>query len=154
MKVRAATPADAQEISAFLKELTAIGKRTRPDSAEFVRDNYIQHSDNIRCSVVEDEDGSLLGLQALKRASKDNPYDVTPGWGIIGTHVRPSAARRGVGKALFAATKQAAQDAGLEKIDATIGANNPEGLAYYESIGFKTYKTTQSSVSKCFHTQI
>ncbi|AEV37900.1 GCN5-related N-acetyltransferase [Pseudovibrio sp. FO-BEG1] len=149
MKVREAVLADAAEVSGFLQELAALGKRSLPSDEEYVRSNYISHADRIRCSVVEDEDGSLLGLQILKRASEGNPYGVTPGWGIIGTHVRPSAARRGVGRVLFASTLEAAQGAGLGKIDATIGASNPEGLGYYEAIGFRTYKTSETSISKC-----
>lgn len=149
MKVREAVLGDAEEISGFLQELAALGKRSLPSDAAYVGSHYIAHADNIRCSVVEDVDGTLLGLQILKRASEGNAYGVTPGWGIIGTHVCPSAGRRGVGRALFAATLEAAQRARLERIDATIGAANPEGLGYYEAIGFRTYKTSVNSVSKC-----
>ncbi|KZL26753.1 GNAT family N-acetyltransferase [Pseudovibrio sp. WM33] len=150
MKVRDAVLVDVEEISSFLQELAALGKRSLPSDETYVISQYIAHADNIRCSVVEDVDGTLLGLQVLKRASEGNTYGVTPGWGMIGTHVRPSAGRRGVGRALFAATLDAARQAGLEKIDATIGASNPEGLGYYEAVGFRTYKTNESSVSKCF----
>lgn len=149
MKTRPAVMSDADEISAFLQDLARLGKRTLPSDAEFVQTTYIDHPDNIRCTVAQDTDGRLLGLQILKRASEGNAYGVTPGWGIIGTHVRPDAARRGVGKALFAATHDAAIKAGLQKIDATIGANNPEGLAYYEAIGFRTYDTLEDRVRKC-----
>ncbi len=150
MKVREAVVADAEEISIFLQELAALGKRNLPSDETYVRSHYIVHADNIRCSVVEDVDGTLLGLQILKRASAGNDYGVIPGWGIIGTHVRPGAGRRGVGRALFTATLDAARKAGLEKIDATIGSSNLEGLGYYEAIGFRTYKTNEGSVSKCF----
>ncbi|KZL21892.1 Acetyltransferase (GNAT) family protein [Pseudovibrio axinellae] len=150
MKVRNAVLADAAQISGFLQELAALGKRSRPSDEGFVCSNYIEHEDNIQCAVVEDADGSLLGLQVLKKACEHNAYDVTPGWGIIGTHVRASAGRRGVGRALFASTLVAAKRAGLQKIDATIGASNPEGLGYYEAVGFRSYKTTETSVSKCF----
>lgn len=149
MKTREAVLDDAAEISGFLQELVALGKRRLPSDEAFVRSQYISHPDNIQCTVVEDEDGTILGLQILKRASAGNIYDLPVGWGIIGTHVRPSAARRGVGRMLFAATLDAAKGAGLEKIDATIGASNPEGLGYYESVGFRTYKTGEDAVSKC-----
>ncbi|KZL19687.1 GNAT family N-acetyltransferase [Pseudovibrio sp. Ad37] len=149
MKVRDAVLADAEEISVFLQELAALGKRSLPSDEAYVISHYIAHADKVRCSVVEDVDGTLLGLQILKRASEGNTYGVTAGWGIIGTHVRPSAGRRGVGRALFAETFDAARQAGLEKIDATIGASNPEGLGYYEAVGFRTYKTNEGSVSKC-----
>ncbi|MCV3271118.1 GNAT family N-acetyltransferase [Roseobacter sinensis] len=150
MKVRQAVADDAAEISAFLEELKALGKRTRPHDAAFVRDHYINGRDGIRCSVAVDDSGEILGLQILSRATETNPWGVTPGWGIIGTHVKASAARRGVGRALFAVTRKAAADAGLKKIDASIGADNVEGLAYYDAIGFRTYRTPDGKICKCF----
>ena len=150
MKVREAEMSDALEISIILEQLVSLGKRSLPSDAEFVRTHYIEHPDNIQCTVVEDEDGSLLGLQILKVASEGNAYRVDVGWGIIGTHVSPDAVRRGVGKALFAVTRKAASDFGLSNIDATIGATNVEGLSYYEAIGFETYKTLDGRVCKCF----
>ncbi len=150
MKTRQATIDDAADISAFLKELVDLGKRTRPWEEAFVRDHYIANPDGIRCSVAVDDDGMILGMQALSRATEGNAYGVTPGWGIIGTHVKPSAARRGVGKALFAATIKAAMDAGIRSIDASIGAANAEGLAYYEAMGFHTYRTPDRKICKLF----
>ncbi|MBF9048624.1 GNAT family N-acetyltransferase [Roseobacter sp. HKCCD9010] len=134
MIVRDGTIEDVEQISAFLQQLTASGKRTRPDDEAFVRANYIEDADKICCAVAE-EDGVVLGFQSLKRARAGNEWGVEPGWGIIGTHIRPSAARR---------------DAGLAHIDATIGATNPEALSYYEAMGFQTYRTPEGSVCKRF----
>jgi|TARA_B110000908_G_scaffold55223_1_gene67296 ribosomal protein S18 acetylase RimI-like enzyme len=150
MHTRQANIADAAEISAFMQELTALGKRTMPSDEDYVRTHYITHPDNIQCTVAVDEGGSVLGLQILKIASQENVYGVTQGWGIIGTHVAPNAAPRGVGKTLFAATLEAAINTGLQKIDATIGAINIDGLAYYEAIGFQTYNTPNGKVCKCY----
>lgn len=149
MQVRQAREGDAPQISQFLQELTDIGQRTLPSDTEFVRNHYIAHPDTIQCAVAEDEDGTLLGLQILKLAREGNPYGVAVGWGIIGTHVRPLAARRGVGKALFASTRTAASQAELQNIDATIGSGNAGGLAYYDAIGFRTYRTPEGKVCKC-----
>lgn len=148
MKIRQAVIEDAPEISLFLQELVALGKRTSPADADFVSRFYITHSDNVRCNVAEDDDGSILGFQILTMACQDNVYDVAVGWGIIGTHIRPSAARRGVGKALFAASIKAAKEAGIDTIDASIAADNIEGLAYYEAIGFRAYREYNGSICK------
>lgn len=150
MIVRNAVLADAEQMSGLLKELTAAGKRRRksPNSEAFVRQNYIENDAKIRCSVA-DEDGVILGFQSLQRAEAGNTWGVEPGWGFIGTHVRPSAARRGVGRALFAASLKAAKDASLSKVEATIANNNPEALAYYEAMGFRTYRTPEGLVCKC-----
>ena len=149
MIMRDGTVEDAEQMSAFLRELTAAGKRTSPDDIAHVRSYYIEDADKIRCTVAE-EDGSILGFQSLKNARAGNQWGVEPGWGIVGTHIRPSAARRGVGRALFDVTRKAAQDAGLLHIDASIGANNSEGLAYYEAMGFRTYRTPKNLICKRF----
>ncbi len=149
MIIRDAVLGDVPQMSAFLKELTASGKRKSPDDETFVRANYIEDPGKIRCSVVE-EDGIVLGFQSLKRAEAGNPWGVEPGWGIIGTHIRPSAARRGVGRALFDVSRKAAKDAAIERIDASIAADNPEALAYYEAMGFRTYRTPDGLICKSF----
>ncbi|MNX63079.1 Acetyltransferase (GNAT) family protein [compost metagenome] len=113
-------------------------------------ENYIQHTDRIECSVAEDDDGRIMGFQSLRYARADNPYGVAEGWGIIGTHVSPQAARRGVGSALFAATRRAAEARGLKNIDASIGADNMLGQGYYDAMGFTTYRQPEGLVCKVY----
>ncbi len=147
MITRDATADDVPQMSAFLMRLTEMGKRTRPSDEKFVLDHYINGAEKIQCALAED-DGMVLGFQWLGFAIEGNEFGVEPGWGIIGTHVNPNAARRGVGKALFTKTLAAAKAAGLQKIDATIGADNAEGLGYYEAMGFRTYRTPAGKVCK------
>ena len=144
---REALPEDAPAMSVILTRILSGWNSTRPGSPDHVLAHYIAHPDRIRCSVAED-DGQLLGFQSLKAARPGNPYDLPEGWGIIGTYVSTAAARRGVGKALFAETLAAAREAGLDQIDATIGKSNALGLAYYEAIGFRTYRTTDTAICK------
>jgi ribosomal protein S18 acetylase RimI-like enzyme len=49
---------------------------------------------------------------------------------------------------LFAASRQAAQAAGLTMIDATIGETNTAALAYYEAMGFCSYRTFEGCICK------
>lgn len=139
---------DAEEMSAVFQQLAALEKRDLPSDVEFVRSMYIAHADNIQCTVSQDDDGSILGIQILKRAVKDNIYGVDAGWGIIGTHVRADAGGRGVAKGLFAATVAAAKQAGVQHIDASIPAQNLDGQAFYDAIGFRTYRTPEGKVCK------
>lgn len=62
------------------------------------------------------------------------------GWGIIGTHIHPGAARSGIGRRLFAVTLAAAKADGLKHVDASIGADNAPALSYYSAIGFVPYR--------------
>lgn len=120
----------------------------RPTDPDHVRRAYLHHPDRIACHVVLDDQGRVLGFQSLRLARDRNDLGVTPGWGIIGTHVGPFAIRQGVGAALFEATLQAAEVAGLRDIDASIGADNSEGLAYYQAMGFRDYRGGNGRICK------
>ena len=120
----------------------------RPRSPAHVLSNYIAHPERIRCSVAQAEDGALLGFQSLKRATPGNPYGLPRGWGIIGTYVSEAAGRRGVGKALWAASLQAARTDGIEQIEAAIGADNHAAQQYYAALGFERYETRPGVVCK------
>ncbi|OOY26096.1 GNAT family N-acetyltransferase [Thioclava sediminum] len=150
MRTRNATPADAAALADVLEELVSSGQRSKASDAEFVRSHYLEHPDLIRCAICEDEDGQALGLQSLKHARAGNPYGTPEGWGIIGTHVRPSAARRGVGRRLWAWSLSAARGAGLVKIEAYIGAENAAALAYYGQAGFETWRETDGAIGKVY----
>jgi GNAT superfamily N-acetyltransferase len=150
MKIRPAVGADCDAISAVLQQLVAAGKRTRPSDIDFVRTHYVENPDGIRCLVAEDEDGAIHGFQSLSMAVDGNEYGAPVGWGLIGTHIGPNAARRGVGARLFDVTKEVAKQAGLPAIEAYIGAGNLEGQAYYEAMGFRTHRHTDDAVCKRF----
>ncbi|MCC0044191.1 MAG: GNAT family N-acetyltransferase [Brucellaceae bacterium] len=150
MKICDALASDAEALCAVLEELVAAGKRTKASDADFACSHYINHPDKLRCSLALGDDGQLLGFQSLKLAKQGNIYGTPVRWGIIGTHVRPSAARQGVGKQLFAATREAALKARLPAIEAFIGNENREAIAYYESMGFVTYRHAEGAVCKSF----
>ncbi len=150
MDIRSATPSDAEGMKAVHDEIFAAGLRKAPGDIGQVMTSYIEQTDRIGCFVAVNDDGRILGFQSLRYARPDNPYGVAEGWGIIGTHVSPHASRQGVGSGLFRATLDAAKASGLAKIDASIGADNALGLAYYEAMGFRTYRTPQGLVCKVF----
>lgn len=103
-----------------------------------------------RHTVAVDEQDNPIGFQSLIRAWQENPYGVPKGWGIIGTHISPRAHRKGVGTALFSATKIAAEKAGLSKIDAYIRSDNAGALRYYEAMGFQTYREMEDVIQKAY----
>jgi len=145
-----AGPEDATGLSGVLAELAAAGKRRKSGDAQFVLHHYIAHAHQIRCTVASTPGGQVLGFQSLKSAWAGNPYEVATGWGIIGTHIRPSAARTGIGRALFEVTLDAARRHGLDAIDATIGVENAEGLGYCGAMGFKSYRRLDGAMSKVY----
>jgi len=94
----------------------------------------------------------LMGFQALEWCDPAWPGDdpLPADWAVIATYVGPQAHRRGVGRALFAATAQAAKNAGVRFIDATIRIENTGGQASYEGVGFTDYRVGAETVSKRF----
>ncbi|WP_267434361.1 GNAT family N-acetyltransferase [Sphingomonas sp. GM_Shp_1] len=148
MLIRPAVERDAPALSRVLLDIIAITGRMRPHDPDFTLSHYIANRDSVRCSVALDAEGTVMGFQSLVRAVPGNRYDVPEGWGIIGTHISPRAHRRGVGTALFAATRPAAVAAGLPRIDACIGADNAMGLRYYEAMGFRTWREGDGIVQK------
>lgn len=150
MRIKPARSADAAGVGAVLEELVLANKRTKRSDPEFARTHYVEHPDRIECVVAEGEDGAVLGFQSLKLAREGNAYGTPARWGIIGTHIRPSAARRGVGTRLFTATREAARTVGLTTIEAYIGARNSEAQAYYEAMGFRTYRHANGAVVKAY----
>ncbi len=153
MRIRTAVPQDAPAMSEMLQKLVAAGKRSARADVSFVQENYVGNPVGIRCSLAEDDDGNLLGFQSLIRATEGNRYNTPEGWGIIGTHVSPAAARSGVGRQLFDVTRRAAIEAGLTKIEAFISLSNEAAQAYYERMGFETYRHTDTAVCKCWSSE-
>ena len=63
--------------------------------------------------------------------------------GVISTFVALDAQRQGVGRQLSAATFAAARELGFRKLSATIRADNPAALAFYQGLGFRVIGVAQ-----------
>lgn len=138
-EIRPARPTDAEDMAEVQNAIHRAGLRASPVDPDLVRERYLDEEWLVACTVVVQE-GRVVGFQSLKRAWPGNPYDVPEGWGVIGTHVHPDAGRSGLGRRLFTVTLTAARGAGLQHIDASIGADNAPGLAYYAAMGFTPYR--------------
>ena len=140
MLIRRAVPADAAELAGFLNEIiraggmTAIETELTPDAFD---DWFISGRHPLACHVAG-ADRMLFGFQSLSLFG-----DPPAGWADIATFARLAPKKKGVGTALFAATRKAAEARGLEAINATIRADNVSGLAYYAKMGFETYETVE-----------
>lgn len=140
MLIRNAIPADAAELAALLNEIIRAGGTTAIETeltAEEFDDWFISGQYSLACHVAE-ADGTLFGFQSLSLFG-----DPPKGWADIATFARMTPKKKGVGAALFPATRKAADDRGLTTINATIRADNVSGLAYYEKMGFETYRRVE-----------
>jgi GNAT superfamily N-acetyltransferase len=140
MIVSPATPTDAPGMADVLNKIIADGGTTahqRPFDNGRMTTHYVMPEGGICCHVAA-ADGTVLGFQSLVWAI--DPADpFPPGWAIIASFVDQAAAGRGIGRALFTATRTVARAAGVKVIDATIRADNARGLGFYARMGFVPY---------------
>lgn len=141
---RPAQPQDAAAMADLLNAIIAIGGTTahqRPFDAARMQAHYIDDPQIIATTVAE-IDGAIVGYQCLAWPDPDHPNEpdsLPSDWSYIATFVQVGRTGQGIGGALFAVTKAAAQTAGAVTIDATIRADNTGGLHYYDSMGFVDY---------------
>lgn len=135
LTVRPVRDDDAGELAELLNEIIARGGTTaleEPFTGPSLAAAYLTGPGVICCFVAADgASGRLEGFQTLGRYA-GLPDDV----GDIGTFARVGGTQRGVGSALFAATREAAKARGLSAINATIRADNSGGLTFYDRMGF------------------
>lgn len=140
LNIRQATRADAAAMAELINAIIAIGGTTAYEvafDAASMDAAYISLPQLVSCLVAEDG-GVIVGFQGLMRSF--DPDDPLPdAWTTIGTFARIGLTQRGVGRALFAATLNAARGERIAVIDATIRADNTGGLAFYSRQGFVDY---------------
>ncbi len=143
VQVRAVTLGDAAALAELLNAIIAQGGTTaleEPFTPERLAETYLTGPAVLGCFVAVDTDtGQLLGFQTLGRYP-NLPDDV----GDIGTFARIDGKQRGVGSALFAATRARADALGHSAINATIRADNKGGLAFYTKLGFVDHSVTRA----------
>ena len=113
LAIRPVSRDDAPALAELLNAIIARGGTTalqEPYSAEALADAYLLGPDVICCFVAVDaETGTLAGFQTLGRLPS-----LPAGWGDIGTFARVGGTQRGIGTALFAATREEARRLGLQ----------------------------------------
>ena len=136
--IRSATNADATALAELLNAIIARGGTTAletPFTPERLSEKYLTGPRVISCFVAFDAaTGEALGFQTLVREDH-----LPEGWGDIGTFTRVGGTQRGVGTALFAATRARATELSLVGLNAEIRADNVGGLAFYGRMGFEDY---------------
>ena len=133
--IRLAKLTDAPALCAVINPLVERGGTTAnetPWTVAYAEDILNSFGPRDFCHVAE-EDGRVIGFQYV-----ETHPDLDEDTGDIASFAAIDAAGRGVGKALAAATCAEAKARGWAKLFAYIRADNTGGLAYYESIGFRT----------------
>ena len=137
-KIRPATSADAPALAKILNDIIAAGGTTALETAvtaSELDEHYISAPNCFICFIAEVFKGEAHGFQALVRSQR-----LPVGWADIGTFTRRNPFIPGVGTALFEHTKKAAVGLGIRAINATIRADNADGLRLYDKMGFRNYQ--------------
>lgn len=142
LTVRPVADTDAPALADLLNEVIVAGGTTaleEPFTPEWLATSFLNGPDVLGCFVAEDDEGALLGFQTLVRNS-----GLPEGVADIATFAELGGTRRGIGTALFAATRARAAELGLNAINATIRADNTGGLAFYGKQGFADHGVTEA----------
>lgn len=154
IEVRPALPEDADGVAELLNRIIAIGGTTAYrqnfDGAKILSE-FMPARLGLCCHVAID-DQKICGFQALLWCDPDWPGDhkLPSDWAVIATYVDPDIHGKGIGRALFDCTCEAAGKAGVSYIDATIRKENTGGIAYYSRMGFVDYRDSDEAISKRF----
>lgn len=100
--------------------------REFPDLAN-VPDSFLSAGGNF---FVVEEDGRLVGMGGYKRTGDDEAQ-------VFRVRIHPAMRRRGVGRQLMAAIEAAAVESGVARMVLGTADNQPEAIAFYESIGYR-----------------
>jgi L-amino acid N-acyltransferase YncA len=143
LRIRDVTAADAAGVCAVINPIIAARAYTvfdEPFSIEHERD-YIQRFPARGVWKVAEDAGRVVGFQVLEPlATYTRAFDHV---GTLGTYVALPLRRRGVAKALFAATFAEARARGFEKLFTFVRADNPAALATYQAHGFESIGTAR-----------
>jgi L-amino acid N-acyltransferase YncA len=140
--VRPVSEQDAAAIVELLNPIIRAGTYTVMDAPFTVDDqsDFIRGfpARGIYLAAVRDADHAVVGIQDVMPRSESNVFRHV---GEISTFVAMGCHRQGIGARLCQATFAAAQTQGFRKLCATVRADNPHALAFYQGHGFHVVGT-------------
>lgn len=146
--VRMAEKKDLRRVNEIRKQVHSVHYAGRPDIFTSDFGNEMQ---NIIYSVFEDQnsevivalsDGIICGFATAERFIKpSSPYSRERSYyQIVEFGVDERFRRQGIGTELFNFIKKRAEELCLDKIELDMWEFNRSALAFYESVGFSTYR--------------
>ena len=139
--IRQVTIDDARAIVELLNPIIEAGRYTIMDEPIVLEEqiNFIRGfpGRGIFQAAICEISRSLLGIQDIMPAEGKAFRHV----GEISTFVSLAAREKGIGRSLSQATFRLAEERGYRKIKATIRADNPGAVFFYQSQGFRTIGT-------------
>ncbi|MBP3195719.1 MAG: GNAT family N-acetyltransferase [Butyrivibrio sp.] len=148
MEIRFAKKEELEQINNLRKQVNDIHVAGKPDVfkpgfskelQDHIKDIWNDPEQKI---VVADEDGVLCGFAVLHHINKpENPYMKERDFLDIDEFcVDENHRRQGVATKLVAFIKEYAKEKGFHRIELNMWEFNKEALAFYESVGFETFR--------------
>ncbi len=145
--IRRVCETDAEAITHLLNEIiqnrhyTSIAQTiTVQEQIDFIR-NFPPRG--VYHIALDAESQAVLGIQDIMPSEAESLRFQN---GEISTFVKLDSLRRGAGAALSQATFKAAKALGFRKLRATIRADNPGALAFYQAMGFREIRGARRQI--------
>lgn len=148
MVIRQAREADKQAVNELRKQVLLVHAAGKPEffSASFSREladhlNILFMQENAEVLVAESS-GELLGFACIEFVDRPgSPYRMPVRYcHVIEFGVDERHRRQGIGRALFGAIRERAENRGFSRIELDMWEFNEGALRFYESLGFRTYR--------------
>ncbi|HEX6704860.1 MAG TPA: arsinothricin resistance N-acetyltransferase ArsN1 family B [Albitalea sp.] len=137
MKIRVATPQDAEAIAAIYAPIvtdTTISFELEPPSVEEMRGRIVSTLERLPWLVGEDDTGAVKGYVYAGRHRERPAYQ----WSVdVTAYVRADARGQGVGKRLYERLFDELMRLGYCQAFAGIALPNAASVALHECVGFK-----------------
>ena len=148
MNVRIARDDELNQVNALRKQVNDLhvaGKPEvfKPGFCDELRDFiHVIRNDPEQDIVVAEQDDTILGFAVLHHIRKpENPFMYERDFLDIDEFCVDEAYRRtGVGTELMQFIRSYAEELGFSRIELNMWEFNADALAFYEEIGFKTYR--------------
>lgn len=148
MVIRQAREADKQAVNELRKQVLLVHAAGKPEffPASFSSElayhlNILFMQENAEVLVAESS-GELLGFACIEFVDRPgSPYRMPVRYcHVIEFGVDERHRRQGIGRALFGAIRERAENRGFSRIELDMWEFNEGALRFYESLGFRTYR--------------
>lgn len=148
MNIRPATYDDLPRVNELRRQVNDLHVQGKPEwfrpgfSEELQQYLYTLYDSEDHDVLVAERDGVIVGFACLKYVERpESPYRLACRFlEIEEIGVDENCRRSGAGRALVEAARRIAKEKDFPRIDLNMWSFNDSALAFYESVGFTTYR--------------
>ena len=148
MNIRFATEADLPRVNELRRQVSDLHAAGKPEMfregfGEDLRQHlYTMFAQEAHQVLVAETEQGIVGFACLKFVDRpETPYRRAERYLDVDEFgVDESCRRQGVGRKLFGAIRELAQERGLKRIELNMWEFNEDALKFYEAVGFTTFR--------------